>query len=163
MSAISAQQADQALELTSVVIPTEGGKNLLLPNVSVAEILPWRRIKPSDNGPVWCMGHFGWRGEVMPVVDFGGFAPNAEKRRKAARCLVVMNRARNMSGPMFYALAAEGLPRMLQLMDDDIKQVSGDLGPAEVMHVELGTEVVAIPNLSFIEDRVRDLADGLAR
>ena len=38
--------------------------HLLLPNVTIAEILPWRRIKPLADGPKWCLGLLGWRGET---------------------------------------------------------------------------------------------------
>lgn len=42
----------QLPELSCVLIPS-GSFQLLLPNVSVAEILPWRRIKPIESSPAW--------------------------------------------------------------------------------------------------------------
>ena len=155
----AAAVADPANELSCVLIPTPGVQ-LLLPNVCVAEIVPWRRIKVLAEGPRWCMGHVGWRGKNLPVVHYGGFA-DEEGQPPSARCLVVMNRARHSSGPAFYALAAQGLPRMLQLMEDDIRNLDDPLGPADAMQVEVATEAAVIPNLAFIEDCLAKLGKSL--
>ena len=153
----AAAVAEEINEVASVIIPTPG-TTLLLPNICVAEIVPWRRIKPLDDGPSWCMGFCGWRGRVLTVVNFTGFNKPDEVPPATARCLVVMNRSRTSEGPAFYALASEGLPRMLQLLDDDIANAGGALGVADVMNVEVGTEQVTIPNLAFLEHEVKSLA-----
>jgi chemosensory pili system protein ChpC len=148
--------AEDIDELASVVIPTPGA-SLLLPNVCVAEIVPWRRIKPLDDGPTWCMGFVGWRGQVLTVVNFASLNDPNVPPPTAARCLVVMNRSRTNQGPAFYALAAQGLPRMLQLLEDDVINADEPLGIADVMKVELGTEVVTIPNLAFVEQELASI------
>lgn len=154
----AAAVADQVNELSCVLIPTPGAQ-LLLPNVCIAEIMPWRRIKPLQGPPRWCMGHVGWRGQTVPVVHYAGFDNESGSAPTAARCLVIMNRARHSSGPAFYALAAGGLPRMLQLLGDDLQNNNEvRLGLADVMQVRVGTEDATIPNLEFIEDRVAELA-----
>ena len=148
--------ADEANELSCVLIPTPG-LQLLLPNVCVAEIVPWRRIRRLEHGPSWCMGHAGWRGQNVPVVHYPSFGNVNEAAPHSARCLVVMNRAHNASGPAFYALAAVGLPRMLQLLEDDLHNLDVELGVADVMQVRVGTEAATIPNLAYIEDRLAEL------
>ena len=149
--------SDESNELTCVLIPTPGPQ-LLLPNVSIAEIVPWRRIKLLDDGPAWCMGHVGWRGQNVPVVHYPGFDDSPDAPPRSARCLVVMNRARNQAGPAFYALTAIGLPRMLQLAPEDLHNLDVELGIADVMQVRVGTEAATIPNLGFIEDRLAELS-----
>ena len=148
--------ANEHDELNCVMIPTSG-LQLLLPNVSVAEIVPSRRMKALEHGPSWCIGFIGWRGRTVPVVHYVGFTGIDVHPRSAPRCMVIMNRARSVSGPPFYALAAEGLPRMLQLADGDVNTCDGELGPADVMHVSVGTETAIIPNLGYIEDRLAEL------
>ncbi len=152
--------ADETNELSCVLIPTHGAQ-LLLPNVSIAEIVPWRRIKTMPEGTAWCMGFVGWRGQNVPVVHYAGFDADIHAGKEtppsSARCLVVMNRARNPSGPAFYALAAIGLPRMLQLLEDDLQNLDASLGLADVMQVQVGTEAAIIPNLAYIEDCLAQL------
>ncbi len=148
--------ADEVSELSCVMIPLKGAQ-LLLPNVCVAEILPWRRIKMLSDTPPWCLGLLGWRGEMVPVVRFETLNGEPGEARKSGRCMVVMNRARNAKGLPFYALAAEGLPRMVQLTADDLANESCKLGVAEQVVVKLGTESAVIPNLEVIESAVAKL------
>ncbi len=155
MSNAAMALSGDASEVSCVLIPTNG-RLLVLPNVCVAEILPWRRIKPLNDGPVWCMGFMGWRGQNVPVVDFTGFDADAQ-RRGSGRCLVVMNRSRSSSGPEFYAMAADSLPRMMPLAEEDLETQPEDLGPADVMAVKVGTEVGTIPDLGYLERCVAEL------
>ncbi len=148
--------ANDPNELSCVMIPTHHVQ-LLLPNVCVAEIMPWRRIKTLSDAPAWCMGLVGWRGQTVPVVHFASFADPSNKAPAAARCLVVMNRSRTSRGPAFYALAAVGLPRMVQLVADDLQNAEAELNVADVMQVHVGTEQATIPNLAFIEEQLADL------
>ena len=155
--------ANDANELSCVMIPTHQVQ-LLLPNVCVAEIMPWRRIKTLKDAPAWCIGLLGWRGQTVPVVHYASFADPTIEAPAMPRCLVVMNRARTSKGPAFYALAAVGLPRMVQLVADDLQNAEVELGVADVMQVHVGTEQATIPNLAFIEEQLADLmahaADG---
>ena len=130
---------------------------MLLPNICVAEIIPWRRIKPVGNGPVWLLGRVGWRGISIPVVQYILLQGNVPPLNAQPRCLVVMNRSRNPSAPAFYALAATGLPRMLQLSDDDVVNETAELGEADIMRVRVGTELATIPDLAYIESKIQGL------
>ncbi len=153
---MAALMAQEQSELSCVLIPLNAG-NLLLPNVCVAEILLWRRIKNLKDAPDWCLGLLGWRGQSIPVVRFERLNKSTNEERKTGRCMIVMNRARSSDGLAFYALAAEGLPRMVQLTDADLSNEPRKLGPAEVAVVKLGTETATIPNLEFIESSIRQL------
>lgn len=153
---MAAAVAEELNELTCVLIPLSGTR-LLLPNVSVAEILPWRRTRPAEDAPDWCLGELGWRGKSIPIVRFELLNDPYSNAPRDGRCLIVMNRARFPAGAAFYALAAEGLPRMVQLAADDVSQHSADLGMAEVVNVVLGTEGAVIPNLELVEREVARL------
>jgi chemosensory pili system protein ChpC len=147
-----------AKELACVMIPL-ADTHLLLPNISVAEILPWRRIKAIKDAPPWCLGLLGWRGETVPVIQFetlNGANPSLVSNR--GRCLLIMNRARRSSGRAFYGLASVGLPRIVHLTDDDLQNMAVKLGLAEVASLKVGTETAVVPNLSFIEEQLATLA-----
>ncbi|MCB1683328.1 MAG: chemotaxis protein CheW [Pseudomonadales bacterium] len=152
----AAQVAEDLAELSCVLIPLQGSQ-LLLPSVSIAEILPWRRVKALADTPDWCLGMLGWRGEMVPVVRFEVLNGAAPEARRSGRCLVVMNRARNSKGLAFYAIAAEGLPRLVQLASNDLTNESTRLGRGESVAVKVGTESAVIPNLDFIETAVAKL------
>ena len=138
-------------EIACVLIPV-GGASLLLPNVTVAEILPWRRVKPVEDVEPWCLGVIGWRGESIAVVDYERFNGGQGSGRRLGRCLVVMNRTRRRDGTAFYALAADNLPRLIHLAPTDVFLQDDPLGPAETMAVRVGTDEAVIPSLERLEE-----------
>ncbi len=154
MAAVVAEDTD---ELACVLIPLADA-HLLLPSVTVAEILPWRRVRRTPEMPNWCLGMLGWRGENLPVVQFELINGAGDKiAARNGRCLVVMNRTRHRSGRAFYAISAAGLPRIVHLTDEDVVNLPVRLGPAETANVRLGTEAAVIPNLSYIEESLRQI------
>lgn len=150
--------AQEPSELSCVLIPLEDGQ-LLLPSVCVAEIMPWRRIKVIPEAPDWCLGLLGWRGEAVPVVRFEHLNRSVAEGRRPGRCLVVMNRT-GTGALSFYALAAEGLPRLVQLSEDDLSDQDDERGSAEARIVRVGAETASIPSLAYVEDQVAALQLG---
>lgn len=151
----AAQVAQEPSEMACVLIPLQEGQ-LLLPSVCVAEIMPWRRIKVLEDVPSWCLGLLGWRGETVPVLRFERLNQPRSTGPAPGRCLVVMNRTGAGHAP-FYALAAEGLPRLVQLSEDDVSDQDEKLGRAEARIVRLGAETASIPSLHFIEEQLGSL------
>jgi chemosensory pili system protein ChpC len=151
---MAAVVAEEGSDLACVLIPLLG-THLLLPSVTVAEIVPWRRVRREPEAPPWCLGVLGWRGEPVPVVQFEVLNGASEQLTgKSGRCLVVMNRTRRASGRAFYALSAAGLPRIVHLTDEDVQNQPVKLGPAETATVKIGTESAVVPNLSYLEDQL---------
>lgn len=150
--------ANEPSEMSCVLIPLEDGQ-LLLPSVCIAEIMPWRRIKVVPEAPDWCLGLLGWRGEAVPVVRFEQLNGTRTDGRRAGRCLVVMNRS-GAGAMSFYALAVEGLPRLVQLTGSDLGDQDGAPGPAEARRVRVGAELASIPSLTYLEQQIAGLALG---
>ena len=143
--------------MSCLIIPL-GKSNLLLPNVTVAEILPWRKIKKWDLAPQWCLGLIGWRGETVPVVRFEKL--NDENfTTEAGRCLLIMNRTQAGSARAFYGLAIDGLPRLVRFGNDDLKNISSTLKIADAAHLQVGLEQVTVPRLSYLEEQLGTLPD----
>jgi chemosensory pili system protein ChpC len=159
---VAAVVASDTTEIACVMIPVRD-THLLLPNVSVAEIVPWRRLKALDRGrdaTPWCLGFLGWRGESVPVIRFELLNGGGVEASPVGRCIVVMNRARSRKGRSFYAVVADGLPRLLRLSGEDLSSKPVRLGPAEVASVRVGTEPAIVPNLSYIEEQIATLPLG---
>lgn len=159
---MAAVAAKDETELACVLIPL-GAMQLLLPNVSVAEITPWRRLKAWEASPDWCIGLLGWRGETVPVLDFEALSNPDAAGTERGRCLLIMNRARSSVGRPFYCLVSAGLPRLVHLTPADLESHPIKLGDAEVASVMVGTEQAIVPNLSFIEERLASLPEENVR
>ena len=81
MSTSPSQIADSD-EVTCVMVPLNE-QTLLIPNVCVAEVVPWRRTKKLTSVPAWCVGVLGWRGESVVVLDYESILD--PERRPAAK------------------------------------------------------------------------------
>ena len=150
---MAAQPAQQLEDISCVMIPTRETQ-LLLPNICVAEILPWRRLTALEGGPNWCAGLLTWRGQTVAVLDFDCLNGEQETAGSSFVSAVVMNRTQSVQGDAFYAMAATGLPRIMALGGDDVTHDTLKPGPASTVIVNVGTEPAVVPNLLFIESNI---------
>ena len=140
-------------ELASLLIDL-GRTRLLVPNVCVAEIVPWRRVTPNQDTVSWHIGDLQWRSMMLPIISFEQIdAPQSEMETvERGSCLVVMNRVVPSHGCAFYGVIGASLPRMIHVMDEDLSEDSGqeELGLATGHAALLGSEAVIIPDLPYI-------------
>ena len=149
-----AQLAQHLEEVSCVLIPT-GTDELLLPNICIAEILPWRRSKPINGVPEWCVGALGWRGQTLCLADYGVMISRPAVTQP--RAIVVMNRIGRGRGAAFYALVTSALPRIVQVSEPDISYKPDTAPDAVALCVELGTQSALIPDLEYIESQITAL------
>lgn len=149
-----------AEEIDCALIPIHH-TNLLVPNVSIAEITPWRRLRPKPDTPSWHLGSLAWRGRPVPVVSYEilNDAPDLVlPPNEPSACLLIMNRSRPAGEFKFYGLAAQALPRLLRVSDDDLVQQGAAQHSAEAYRVRLGTEDAIVPKLGMLEELIVALA-----
>lgn len=149
-------------DINCLLLPI-GQLGLLVPSVCVAEVLPWRRVRDLSDSPDWLLGTLAWRGDTIPVVRFEAVNGATELPPRESECVTVMNRCRSAHGEPFYAIATDGLPRMVQVGEEDIVAEQTHLGIAESAAIKLGTEQVRIPNLGYLEDQLANIRPGSLR
>ncbi len=158
MSRLLSEPADEAL-IDVLMIATDAG-HLLVPNVCVAEVLPWRRPSERPAVPPWYRGELEWRDRRVALVDYALLDAEGEQASSphgAGACQVVLNRIRPDTPVAFYALVAGALPRLLHLAAEDLER-SDDGGAADLMAVQVGTELARIPDLEALEQLVARFA-----
>lgn len=138
--------------LPCVMIPMSE-RQLLLPNVSVAEIVDYVSVEPRDNAPEWILGDLNWRGLNLPVISYdaangaGATVPGGNRGR-----IAVLNTIGDRHAELpFLALVTQGIPSQLRLGNDQIQAREEEVGPADLMAVEVEGEQVRIPNLEYLE------------
>jgi len=155
-------------ELACVLVPLHD-RLILLPNVTVAEVVRMQRVQPVGNAPDWLVGMTSWRGKVIPVLspeavlaDPGAPAPPAPS---PSCSLLVMNRSRPVDGLEFYVLLVRAMPRMLWVAAEDLGVVDGTLKAGEAARLELGRDEVSVPRLAYFEELVvqNKLTPGLRK
>ncbi|WP_166266874.1 chemotaxis protein CheW [Marinobacter caseinilyticus] len=143
---------DKSQLLPCVMIPMTD-RQLLLPNVSIAEVVDYAAAEVIDNAPEWLIGHLEWRGLQIPVISYdaangGGAAIPGDNRGRIA----VLNTIGKHHGNLpFLALITQGIPSQARLAETQIRTVEGKRGPADLMVVDVDGDTAYIPNLEYLE------------
>ncbi|WP_328189005.1 chemotaxis protein CheW [Marinobacter sp. OP 3.4] len=140
--------------LPCVLIPMNH-RQLLLPNVSIAEVVDHDANLASGDGPDWLAGYLEWRGQKLPVISYEGaneqeaIIPGAGRGR-----IVVLNTiGPNHDKLPFLAIVTQGIPSQTRLEPEQVQgREEADQGPADLMQVELEGDTVWIPNLEYLEN-----------
>ena len=144
-------------EIGCVVLPLEDCR-LLIPNVTVAEVVRWQKIRPVSTTPNWHLGMIAWRSRILPVLCFE-VANNPERknppRYRDGAELVILNRTRALPELQFWALAIQSSPRLVRVRAADLAPEDGMPSSGESMHLKLeGVGDVIVPRLEFFEDLI---------
>lgn len=149
--------ATEHKEVYSLMIPTIQS-NILLPNSSVAEIVPFSNVElfsETSDRPDWFLGHLLWRGQEIPLISIdvirGESDPQANKR---SRVTIVHTLNSNRELP-YVAIVVQGIPRLSHVTPDNIKHLSEQvLSDAEKMRVTVEDVGASIPDLDKLEEMI---------
>ena len=138
-------------EVASLLIPLQG-HSILLPNVTVAEIVPVSQVQLVQNAPDWYIGNCQWRDLTVPVLSFetlnGDSKPGINTRARFA----VLNTTGINNDLPFIAILTQGLPRLARVSEDEISQLEDAENRAyDLMHVSWAGEQTVIPDVTAIE------------
>jgi chemosensory pili system protein ChpC len=137
--------------LNCLMLPLKD-RNMLLPNVTVAEIVPFSHLLTTNSNVDWVLGRVDWRGVTVPVVCYemlnkqGAPAPNPNAR------FAIINGVGAHSRMPFYALLIQGIPKLVHVAEKDLQEVDAmNTGEYDARVVTLDQTPVVIPNLDHIE------------
>jgi chemosensory pili system protein ChpC len=143
-------------EVASLLIPLNG-EMLLVPNVTVAEIVPFGQVVPHSDSPDWYLGDFNWREQSVPLLAFetlnGGARPSVDSRGRIA----VLNCTGVSDSLYFIALLTQGIPRLARVNDEEIQLREGvQKRPFDLMPVSWAGEEAVIPDVASLEKACLD-------
>lgn len=147
----------QALEeLYSLLIPLAGDK-LILPRLSVAEVMGYARPLPVRGSPNWLLGLTTWQGQEIPLVSFEGLCGRKiPERANRTRIVVLYSIGAHMDPPVF-ALMTQGYPYLVRVnasvLGTDDEDSYGDDTPV-LCRVRMANERPVIPDLEAIEEKL---------
>lgn len=138
--------------LPCVMIPVND-RQLLLPNVSIAEVVDFNSTDAGTHTPEWLVGYLDWRGLTLPVVSYdaannGILTVPGDNR---GRIIVLNTIGPGHQQAPFIALVTQGIPSQIRLVEEQIRKLDGETGPADLMQVEVEGETAWIPNLEYLE------------
>lgn len=157
MNSLTQSDAAAVNQIASLLLPVSG-KLLAVPNVSVAEIIPFREPSGEEDVPTWYLGEIEWRSLRVPVVSFEAINDEPFAARGTNRRIAIFNAVVDDERLPFCGVVTEGLPRLMRVMADEVVlDEEATAGPAERMRVLVLGERAAIPDLAFIQSQLLTL------
>lgn len=140
------------VDVSALLLPV-AGELLVVPSVSVSEIIRPRPLERSATAPNWLLGTFQWHGQRLRVLSFEALNNNDKPSPLSASRLVIFNlMVPTAEGVGQYALLTHGVPHLMRLTPDNLIKInSALLGPAERMKVSLYGQDGAIPDIDYLE------------
>lgn len=143
---------ENSQSLSCVMIPVSD-RQLLLPNVSIAEVVDFNSTDAGASTPEWLVGFLDWRGLTLPVISYdaanGGTLTVPGDNR--GRIIVLNTIGDSHQQAPFMALVTQGIPSQARLVEEQVRKLDGEAGPADLMQVEVDGEAAWIPNLEYLE------------
>ena len=128
-------------------------QQLLLPNVSIAEVVGYQTPEEPIDKPDYFLGYVTWRGIRIPLLSYElANSQSASKITANARIAVINSIGEHHDALPFFAILTQGIPRLVKVASDLIKPVKSKVNKAETTTVKIDGEEAVIPNLSFLEN-----------
>jgi chemosensory pili system protein ChpC len=139
--------------IRSLLIPMSRDQ-LVLPNVSLAELVSYIEPEKVDGTPDWFLGMIAWRGLRVPLVAFETMIGEQSIAPAANSRIAILNALGGKSKLPFFAILTQGIPHLKQITKGLLSEVSSDVAdkPDGVLaNILVEAEPAMIPDLDFIE------------
>ncbi len=106
-------------DLATLMIPVSNNDYLLLPGVTVAEVIHYEDPQPvKGKSPDWFLGMLEWRTKQIPLVTYESL--NGKSFERGANIhIAVLNGSEDPDTMPFYAIVTQATPRLLRLVKED--------------------------------------------
>lgn len=143
---------DAQSSLTGLLMPL-ADRMLLMPNVAVAELIPYRAPQPVQGMPAWFLGQVQWRDLSLPLLSFEAASSGQPQPVGSAARVAVLNAVGGRDHVKFIALLVQGIPHSIKV-DASLARADVALAPLELDAVNLGDVQARIPDLIGLEQKL---------
>ena len=143
-------QTTSSTEIATLLIPMTNNQ-IILPNVTVAEIISYKPPRPRASSPAWYLGTLEWRSTVIPVISFEDANVEASNTSNSHARIAIINGVGENARMPFYAIVVQGIPRLMHISEENMKVANVESGPSTLMTVMIENETVIIPDLEHLE------------
>ncbi|HEY9036699.1 MAG TPA: chemotaxis protein CheW [Pseudomonadales bacterium] len=152
--ASEAQTREIPNDLATLLIPVSGNQYLLLPGVTVAEVIHYEEPQPVEGTPEWFLGTIEWRTKTIPLIAYETLSEQPCERGPNIH-IAVLNGSEDADAMPFYAILTQATPRLLRLIKEEvIEDKHVKVGKLDIMAVKASGEPALIPDISKIEKEV---------
>ena len=146
--------SQDAERLPGLLMPL-ADRMLLVPNVAVAELIPYRAPQAVAGMPAWFLGQVQWRDLSLPLLSFEAAATGQPPAVGQTARVAVLNAVGGREHVKFIALLVQGIPHSIKV-DTSLARADAALAPLELDAVDLGDMQARIPDLVGLEQQLAD-------
>ncbi|BFN25856.1 cheW-like domain protein [Pseudomonas sp. SCT] len=146
--------SQDAESLTGLLMPL-ADRMLLMPNVAVAELIPYRAPQAVQGMPAWFLGQVQWRDLNLPLLSFEAASNGQAQPVSNTARVAVLNAVGGRDHVKFIALLVQGIPHSIKV-DASLARADVALAPLELDAVNLGDVQARIPDLVGLEQKLAD-------
>ncbi len=143
-------------EVYSLLIPFAGGK-LIVPRITVAEVMGYTRPRPLRGAPQWLLGLINWQGQEIPLISFEGLCGRKIPERANRTRIAVMFAIGGQMEPPVFALMTQGYPYLVRVnaavLSVDPENAYSEESPV-LNRLRMANERPVIPDLEEIEAKL---------
>ena len=145
--------------VSSLLLPMQQ-KPLLVPSVCVVEVVAYSRPKQASRKPGqledWYLGEISWRNLGIPLISFECMNQRRFVPGSAAARIAILNNTSGHSKTPFYGMVIQGMPKLMELEQDEVDKVESPSEYIEQMSVSVRRINSCIPNLSLVEQMIAE-------
>ena len=141
--------------ISSLLLPMQQ-KPLLVPSVSVVEVVAYRRPQELEQQPDWFLGGIPWRGKRIPLISIERLNQKRFTQGSPAIKIAIFSATAESSKEPFYGVVIQGMPQLMELESDDLVRLDAGTDNIEQMPVSVRGLAASIPNLSLIEKQISE-------
>lgn len=144
--------AQQYLDfIPSMLIPLKQ-HYLLLPNTTIAEVIPMPRYTPAENKPDFWVGDYAWHEQNIAIIDLESLVEKAPSLLESASKLCVIHSINADNTITAYAVPCHGAPQLIHLNESALKLVEqNEESPFLHCRTQIANKIAYIPNLDELE------------
>lgn len=147
--------------LPSLLVPI-ANKQLLLPTVSIAEMLPYQKPQMRnvdiETSPAWFLGMVRWRGIMVPMISYEAINGGEIPAIKGVSQMTILNNTGVNPDIPFLCFPTQGIPRLSRVSEGVIKEDSSqDKMAYDEMNVMVNGEPATIPDIEKLEHALIDV------
>ena len=149
---------NENLVVRSQLIPLHNIR-LVLPNTAIAEVISFLKPEPIEDSPAWLLGKMEWRGVYIPLISFETASTDQAPEINRRSRVIVLNALGGHSDLPFYAVVAQGIPRLMGLdMSNILDAPNPDSEQRLVLrHVVVEGHPALIPDQKALEEELSRL------
>lgn len=146
-------------EVPSLAVPVSGF-TLLLPTISVAEMVPYRKSRfiPAEHDAKGFLGRYEWRDQKVPLLSFEELNGLPRGEVSGYNQVAIINATGISSELAYVAVIAQGIPHVARVTPEAIQELDdADDYPYVKMTVVVEGQEAVIPDVPALEITAAEL------